>query len=94
MSMTDICKSQVDVRRIQEMALHMEPDDIAERLGIDVRQVMEIQRRNGSRRWIARCDRTGQKITAYTERGAYLRAQIAGFSDWTLYGEATGHDRG
>ena len=88
-------RTPVDVppRVVASMALHMEPEDVADRLKVPIAFVLEVLgRRRDGRRWIARCDRTGEKITAFTERGAYLRAQIAGFADWTLYGERTEHD--
>lgn len=78
-----------DARRVNAMALHMDPEDIAGTLGVPLAEVLDIVRRDArAARWIGRCDRTGRTVAALTERGAYLRAQIAGFADWTLYGEA------
>ena len=77
-----------DARRINSMALHMEPEDIANQIGAPLDAVLAIIKRDSrARRWVARCNRTGRTIAAMTERGAYLRAQIAGFADWDLYGE-------
>lgn len=78
-----------DARRINSMALHMEPEDIANQIGAPLEVVLAIIKRDDrAARWVARCEKTGRCFYSPTERGAYLRAQIAGFADWRLYGEA------
>ena len=75
--------------RIRSMALAMEPDEIAAHCGIQVEDVLHVLNADSrARAWFARCNKTGHTLQSHTERGAYLRAQIAGFADWRLYGEA------
>lgn len=81
-------QTSYDARRINSMALHMEPEDIANQIGAPLEAVLAIIRTDGrAARWVARCNKTGRKLYSHTERGAYLRAQIEGLADWTLYGE-------
>lgn len=75
--------------RIRNMALAMEPEEIAAHCGLQIEDVLFVLNADSkARTWFARCDKTGLTLQSHTERGAYLRAQLAGFSDWTLYGEA------
>ncbi len=86
-------RTPVDVpnRTISSMALHMAPADVADRLELPLAYVLSVLgAKRDDRTWFARCNRTGRKIAAATERGAYLRAQLAGFADWELYGERAG----
>ena len=71
-------------QRVGSMALHMTIDQIAERLGLEPADIVVLLTRAGRPRasWGARCLKTGKLIPAYSERSAYLKAQIAGFADW------------
>jgi hypothetical protein len=82
-------KTIISTARIVSMAKHMPVPEIARRLGIgeeDVHRHLASVGRDSALRWIARCHRTGRELVAFTERGAYIKAQIAGFADWSLVG--------
>lgn len=80
-------KVAVDARRINSMALHLQPEEIAVIVGMPVADVIAVIRRDSRvAYWAVRCHRTGRIWTSPTERGAYLRAQLRGLTDYDLYG--------
>lgn len=87
--MTKLRMKIVPPGRINSLALHMDAEEIALRTGMTLDAVLAVLRRDSrATRWVARCNITGRRIQSHTERGAYLRAQIEGFADWDLFGEA------
>ena len=71
--------------RIRALALTMDEFTIADRLCLNVDVVTAVIVAGGNgRKWCARCNRTGRRLVSASERGAYLKAQIAGFADWSF----------
>lgn len=71
--------------RVRALALTMDEFTIADRLCLSVEAVTAIIVAGGNgRKWCARCNRTGKRVVSASERGAYLKAQIAGFADWSF----------
>jgi DNA-binding CsgD family transcriptional regulator len=72
---------------IASMALTHDPLEIADRLGLSERDVVAILSRTGRlqrSRIFAVCDKTGRRVAGYSERSVYIKAQIAGFTDWHM----------
>ena len=60
-----------DARRVNAMSLHMDPEDIADTLGVPLAEGLAIVRRDArAARWVGRCDRTGRTVAALTEPNA------------------------
>ena len=71
--------------RIRALALTMDEFTIADRLCLNVDVVTSVIVPSGNgRKWCARCNRTGRRVVSASERGAYLKAQIMGFADWSF----------
>ena len=78
-------KSQLrrDMERVKTLIETMEPEEIAEKLGISVGAVFQVLNRSGVRqRWLLVCDKTGRFWPCWSERACYLRAQILGLTDY------------
>jgi predicted transcriptional regulator len=76
---------------IASMALTHDPLEIADRLGLTERDVVAVLSRAGRlqrTRIFAVCDKTGRRVAGYSERSVYIKAQIAGFTDWHLEQDA------
>lgn len=67
--------------RVSSMLLHMTVEDVADRLGLTVAEIQQIAP-HSARKIIVRCNDTGQMWRATSWRGAYLRAQLSGLTDW------------
>lgn len=80
--------TQISPNRIKSMLSHMEPEDVAEKLKIDISDVLVVVEQAGKSmsRWVGVCKKTGRRIGSYSERSVYLKAQIQGWgalgADW------------
>lgn len=72
--------------RAVQMAEIMPPEKIAERIGVDLEDVLAALAAAGQarKRVSAINHRTGQRISGFTVRGLYLKAQLRG---WGALGE-------
>ena len=76
---------QITARRVAQMLVHSTPAQIAGILNITEEEVLAMLAKAGRTappRFAAVCRRTGRTITAHSERGAFLKAQIAGFAEY------------
>lgn len=76
---------KISVDRILSMLQVMEPNDVAAELGVPWDKLKALLEAKGSMptsRWAGMCLKTGKIIRSYSERGVYLRAQIAGWTEW------------
>jgi hypothetical protein len=67
--------------RIVAMALTLSPEEVAEALAIPLADVVAALGAK-ARKHTAVNNRTGETITAYSQRAIYCRAQIKGCTDW------------
>lgn len=79
----------ISAPKIARMLQAMEPEDVCLALRMpwaDIKAVLKAANCIPSRAWAGQCHRTKAVITAYTERGVYLKAQIKGWgamgTDW------------
>lgn len=75
---------------IASMALTHDPIEIADRLGISEDTVIRTLSGMGKlarRRLFAVCAKTGRRVASYSARGVYIKAQIAGFTDYSIVAE-------
>lgn len=76
---------QITPGRVASMSEHMNVAQIAASLRIDEEEVHTMLARAGRNRapsFAAVCRRTDRRVTAYSERGAFLKAQLAGFAEY------------
>ena len=77
--------------RVAALAETHEDDEIASILGISENHVrlMLTASTAARRRWHIRCNRTGRRIEARSQRGAYRMACLLGLTDWDWWPEGT-----
>lgn len=67
--------------RIVAMALTLSPEEVADTLAIPLSEVIAALG-SKARIWTAMNHKTGETITAYSERAAYCRVQVKGWTSW------------
>lgn len=77
-----VVKSETQTKRIRQLADTFEPDDIATMLGISMAEVEQALSTAKRSPWWGRCNKTGRTVKAYSWRGVYRLAQVAGWTDW------------
>jgi len=79
-------KPSKDLRdKVHRLSKKFDEYTVADRVGLSPKAVAAIlDGPEKPRVWAAQCRKTGRVVTALSERGAYLKAQIAGFSDWAF----------
>lgn len=77
-----VVKSETQANRIRELADTFEPDYIATTLGVSMAEVEQVLSSAKRVPWWGRCNKTGRTVRAYSWRGVYRLAQIAGWTDW------------
>lgn len=78
-----VAKADHQNSNVQELASIMEPDEIAETLGISEKAVIGILGRRQKRYGVVN-NLTGQEFRTYTCRRSYFLAQLKGMTDYTL----------
>ncbi|MBU9710134.1 hypothetical protein KSP24_25000 [Paenibacillus sp. AK121] len=81
---------KITPHRVAALAETFDDQDIAEIFGIAESSVkaLLIEARFARRHWVVRCNRTGRRIAARSQRGAYRMVCLLGFVDWDWWPES------
>lgn len=77
--------SSIDRGRVSTLIETLEPEEIAELMGVTTSAIHAILGQTGARaKWMLVCQKTGRYWMCWSERACYFRAQLFGLTDYTF----------